>query len=175
MIAKFPISFTLVALTLAACGNADTEQARSESSSKQARSASVPDKDRTPGNKDMKAAAEFFKDLPDAREVPAAEMGNLYFKLLTRITVKAQAARNEKAARSTRDLIDYAHAQAMILEARSESLPEEEKSKLFQASLSQIMWAERKYQMALRKFGDDDPKYLRDFAEYADKDWPQLR
>ncbi len=121
------------------------------------------------------ATIAFFEDLPDAKDVPQAEMGDLYFKLLTRITVKAQAVRNEKAARSTRDLIDYAHAQAIILETRSESLPEEEKSKLFQDSLSQIMWAERKYQMALRKFGDDDPKYLRDFAEYADKDWPQLR
>ncbi|WP_425408136.1 hypothetical protein [Hyphococcus sp.] len=122
-----------------------------------------------------RATFAFFEDLPDANDVSEAEMGDLYFKLLTRITTKVRAVNNEKAAAATRELIDYAHAQAMLLEERSEALPEGDKSKLFQDSLSQIMWAERQYGIALRRISDDDPKYMRDFAAYADKDWPRLR
>lgn len=121
------------------------------------------------------ATLSFFEDLPNASDIPPEEMGDLYFKILTRITTKVRAVRDEKAARSTRELIDYAHAQATILSQRAQALSDEAKGKQFQESLAQLTWAKGQYQRMLRRIGDDDPKYLRTFADYADKDWPQLR
>ena len=130
-----------------------------------------------PGPTDAKSAAKaaaFFEDLPDAGTVAAQDIGDLYFKILTRVTTKIRSARNAASARNARAIIDHAREQVRILVDRSANLPETERSTLFQNSLAQLNYAKSQYRKTVQRIDPDDPDHLRALAEHADKPWPSL-
>jgi len=162
---------------LVACGGGDSSAAETEGAAQTITTAGAQKSTRDSESHEESMSSStvaFFDDLPDASEVPDEEMGDLYFQILTRITAKVRAVRNEKAAQSTRELIVFARQQVQVLDQRAAALPDEKRSILFQNSIAQVNYAKTKYRKAVGRIGPDDPQYLKEFAAFASEPWPSL-
>ena len=159
---------------LVACGDGDPGAVEAEGALQTTTTAGAQDNPESPEESMSSSTGALFDDLPDASEVPDDEMGDLYFQILTRLATKVRAVRNEKAAQSTRELIVFARQQAQVLDKRAAALPDEERSLLFQNSIAQVNYAKTQYAKAVKRIGQDDPQYLKEFAAFASKPWPSL-
>ena len=165
-------AISLLAIALLACSDTESRTSVEPPSGQvqQQDSESVEVQDRTASD-----AAKFFADLPRAATVSEEEMGDLYFKILTRLATKLRAVSNEESARSARAIIDYARSEVSVLVDRAEALTEADRSQLFQNSVAQMTFAKRQYKKAVERLAGKNEAYLQNLAEYADKPWPSLR
>lgn len=148
---------------------------RQDASSRQSMAKSATVTSSAPESSYAAGTVEFFSDLPGAEDVPIAEMGDLYFKLLTRVTAKVRAVRGTAAAEATMDIIRYARREAQILEDRSEALAEEERKDLFGDAVTTMTYAQSQYKRAVRSIQNRESGKLDDFVEFAAEPWPSIQ
>lgn len=172
ILSSFAIIFVALCATgLVACSDAEEPKGEQSESTIQRVESNPPEA----AAATAKDAANFFSDLPRAATVSDEDMGDLYFKILTRLATKLRAVSNEESARSARAIIDYARSEVSVLVDRTEALAEVDRSQLFQNSVAQMTFAKRQYKKAVERLAGKNEAYLQNLAEYADKPWPSLR
>ncbi|MFL0354866.1 hypothetical protein ACI5KX_00180 [Erythrobacter sp. GH1-10] len=154
------------ATLLAGCGSETTENDAAAAGGDQPVAAS--------DQIDTRVAEEFFADLPRASEVPETEMGDVYFKLLTRLTSKLDAVKDEGDLENARAYLHYARMEAATLADRSEALPIERRKELFQDSVATVNYARSQYARALKKLEREHPSLAEGLGELASAKWPLL-